>query len=588
MPASGRMVSASAARSFFGRFKIHNSIFARLVVTFLVIMIPIYALGAYIYIWGLTTVENEISNSTVSQISFYLAGIDDEIDRIKMLQYDCLNDDALNKLAIRWETMTPYDRIENMISLHRRLQTIKNSSVYIQDARAHIKPIQRTISANTGMGVFNAEHFENIRVGEAVKGGQVIPYRDGYYLSTLQNGRLTSENPLYMIEIELSRDVFAQAIAQFNTYVGSSSVLVDIKTNAVIAHKGEGPNLMHLLDGTSASEFLRLDGNDYFLAQDHSSYLNWALQRYIPANIVRLPLQHVYSWIWIFTLTAIGLIVIYSFYTYRIMHKPLLLLVQSFQKVEEGDLNVSIPNDSKTEFGYMYERFNNMVSNLHTLIDQVYNQKLMTQRAELKQLQSQINPHFLYNSLFIINTMARTEDENLIPFTKLLGEYFRYITRSGADFIPLCDEVAHARNYANIQRMRFSKRLSVDFDDYPPAWANFKVPRLILQPIIENAFEHGIAGKTSDARIAVRFSAQGDSLYISVEDNGSISDEDIAALDSTIDSNTGGEITGLLNIHQRVRLVFGASGGVKAQRSDLGGLKVTLFMTREDEKCTDS
>jgi two-component system, sensor histidine kinase YesM len=586
MPSNEKMNVVAEVKAWLGKFRISNSIFSRLVATFLLIMIPIYALGIYIYNWGLHTVENEIAKSTVSQLSFYLAGLENEIERVKMLQYDCLNDDALNNLAIRWETMTPYQRVDNMNLLRQRLQTIKNSSIYIKNVRAHIRPIQRTISANSGIDDFSVNHFEFIRSGENVKGAQIVFYEGGYYLSTLQNGRLTGKHPLFMIEIELSPEVFGQALAQFNIYEGSGSVLVDLTTGAIVAQRYEGPLPALAAASSPGMEFLSRQGSDYYLAQARSDYLNWALQRYIPAKIVHLPLQHFYVWIWVFTLTAFGLILVYSFYTYRVMHKPLLLLVKSFRKVEEGDLNVSIPKDSKNEFGYMYERFNDMVHNLRALIDQVYNQKLLAQRAELKQLQSQINPHFLYNSFFILNTMARVGDENLIPFTKLLGEYFRFITRSGEDNVPLRDEVAHARAYTDIQRMRFPKRLSVDFAQCPEAWSDFNVPRLILQPLIENAFEHGVGKKSCDGKITVGFHAEGGSLRIIVEDNGSISDEGIAALDNAIEEGANREITGLMNIHRRVRLLFGPPSGLKAQRSGLGGLKITLLIAGREERCT--
>ena len=588
MPSNERMNAVAEVRAWLGRFRIGNSIFARLLATFLLIMIPIYALGIYIYNWGLHTVENEIAKSTVSQLSFYLDGLENEIERMKLLQYDCLNDDALNNLAILWEIMTPYQRVDNMLRLRQRLQTIKNSSIYIKNVSAHIRPIQKTISANTGIDAFSVNHFDFIRSGEDVKGAQIVPYDGGYYLSTLQYGRLTSDHPFYMIEIELSPEVFGQALLQFNIYEGSGSVLVDLSTGAIVAQRGEGPLPTPAAARSPGMEFLRHKGGDYYIAQDQSDYLNWALQRYIPANIVHLPLQHFYAWIWVFTLTALGLILVYSFYTYRVMHKPLLLLVKSFRKVEEGDLNVIIPKDSKNEFGYMYERFNDMVRNLHTLIDQVYNQKLLAQRAELKQLQSQINPHFLYNSFFILNTMARVGDENLIPFTKLLGEYFRFITRSGADNVPLRDEIAHARAYADIQSMRFPKRLSVGFGECPADWADFNVPRLILQPLIENAFEHGVGQKSCDGKIAVSFHGDGGNLRISVEDNGSISDEGILSLDSAIDDGARSEITGLMNIHRRVRLLFGPPCGLRAERSSLGGVKMTLLITRREEECTGS
>ena len=114
------------------KVKLGNSIFSRLLITFLIIMIPIYMLSIYMYRWGSHTVKNEISKSAITQASFYLEELEKEIERIKILQYDCLNDEYLNKLAIRWEVMDIYDTMESIRQLQLRLITIKNSSTYIK------------------------------------------------------------------------------------------------------------------------------------------------------------------------------------------------------------------------------------------------------------------------------------------------------------------------------------------------------------------------------------------------------------------------------------------------------------------------
>ena len=134
-----------------GKLQLNNSIFSRLVITFLVIIIPIYMLGIYIYYWGLRTVKNEISKSTTAQVSFYMQGLEKEIERIKILQYDCLNDEDLNKLAVRWQVMDTYQRVDCMRRLQQKLAMIKNSSIYINDVSVHILPINKTISSNTGV-----------------------------------------------------------------------------------------------------------------------------------------------------------------------------------------------------------------------------------------------------------------------------------------------------------------------------------------------------------------------------------------------------------------------------------------------------
>lgn len=566
------------------KWKLGNSIFSRLVLTFLIIMIPIYILGIYIYGWGLNTVKREISKSATAQVSFYLEGLGKEVERIKTLQYDCLNDEYLNKLAIRWEIMDQYNRIESMRQLQQRLVTIKNSSIYIKNVSVHILPILRTISSNNLVDAIKMDKYDGIRVPYGAKGAQIVNFNGGLYLSTLQQSNLPNNKPLYLIEIELNQDAFKQALAQFNTYKNSGSFLINLQNNSIISGKSD-TNVILLpreistyLNTADGMEFAKTGGKGYYIVFARSEYLNMALLRYIPEEIILKPVRNFYVWVWVFSTAAVFIILIYSFSTYKFMHKPLLELVKSFRKVESGDLNVSIGHDSNDEFGYLYKRFNDMVRNLNLLIDQVYNQKILMQRAELKQLQSQINPHFLYNSFFMINMMASIGDENLVPFTKQLGEYFRFVTRNSSDYIPLEDEINHAKVYTGIQQMRFSKRLEVRFAECPEKYGKLNVPRLILQPVIENAFEHGIEKKKSSGIVAVNFQEHDTELDIIVEDNGSdMTYARLAELQQALEcSGKEPEITGIINIHQRIRLVYGEESGLRFFKSELGGLKVVI------------
>jgi two-component system sensor histidine kinase YesM len=159
-----------------------------------------------------------------------------------------------------------------------------------------------------------------------------------------------------------------------------------------------------------------------------------------------------------------------------------------------------------------------------------------------------------------------------------LGEYFRFLTRNSSDSIPLIDEINHAKGYLDIQATRFSKRLHTSFMECPAKFHSIKVPRLILQPILENAFVHGIERKAVNGFVSVAFEENGDMLHIIVEDNGNeISDSEIQNLQLTI-ANAGGEqeITGIHNIHKRLQLSFSEGSGLQVMRSGLGGLKAVI------------
>jgi two-component system sensor histidine kinase YesM len=210
----------------------------------------------------------------------------------------------------------------------------------------------------------------------------------------------------------------------------------------------------------------------------------------------------------------------------------------------------------------------------------------MMQKAELKQLQSQINPHFLYNSFFILNSLAKTGDQERIElFTNMLGEYFRFITRNGEDNVKLSDEVRHSRMYTEIQKLRFSRRIAVEFQELPEELALVKVPRLIIQPIIENAYEHSLEKLPGEGLLRVSFEATSDEIRISVEDNGAdITDDEIAELEKRLeDTDQSHEMTGLINIHRRIVLTYGKGSGLFLSRSCLNGLKVVIVITLTEE-----
>ena len=214
---------------------------------------------------------------------------------------------------------------------------------------------------------------------------------------------------------------------------------------------------------------------------------------------------------------------------------------------------------------------------MNSLIEQVYKQRILTQKAELKQLQSQINPHFLYNSFFILNTMTRLGDYDQVErFANQLGEYFQFVTRNHSDEVPLAREVQHAKVYAEIQGMRFANRVEVAFGELPDNTGYVMVPRLILQPLIENAFEHGLEGKASGGQLDVRFEKEDKVIRMIVEDNGElIDDEEIERINDRLEMEDV-EMTAVINIHHRIRLKFGPGSGLSLVRSESGGVRATI------------
>ena len=149
----------------------------------------------------------------------------------------------------------------------------------------------------------------------------------------------------------------------------------------------------------------------------------------------------------------------------------------------------------------------------------------------------------------------------------------------------LLKEIEHARSYASIQHARFSDRIRMEFDQLPKLFEHFYVPRLILQPIIENAFEHGLENKESDGLLRITFVEAHPFLEIHVEDNGDQADSNtLERITASIRNRDSNETTALINIHRRLQIFFGKNSGLEIRRSRLGGLEVIIKLFTGTEK----
>lgn len=569
--------------------KLKISLFKKIITIFIIVLAPIFILGIYIRNWGASTVRDELSKSSTAQIEFYLSQLEEETERLKILQYTCLNDENLNRLANQYGIMSDYEIVNNMRQLQARLITIAYSSSYVNNVSAHIFSIDKTISSSGGVDNLDLAVYERMKASAGLRGAQIIRYEDGLYLTTVYPLNQNGQSSNYVIEIELNQNAFREDLEQFNIYPDSGSFLIDLTDSNEIAATSTGKPLQshdilsdfNMVD-KSGTNLGKVKEHRYYCVYAKSEYLGMLLLRYLPENLIFTPVQKFTTWIWIFIIVSIAVIIIFTLSMHRFINKPIKKLVEVFRAVEKGNLQISLDtNDVRsTEFAYLYTRFNKMVESLNMLIDQAYKQKILTQRAELKQLQAQIKPHFLYNSFFIINTMAQMGDENLVEFTNHLGEYYRYLTRNAADTIPLCEEVEHARTYTSIQSMRFSKNLKVQFGSCPEEYAQYPVPRLILQPLIENAFEHAVEKKMKDRIILISFELLEDRLHIIVEDNGTgLTEEKLSELQKLLTLQSDDlEVTAILNINRRLQLQYDEASGVLLNRSSLGGLRAELML----------
>lgn len=584
------------------------SILAKLVLAFLAVISPLYLLGAFMNVRGAKIVEKEITVSLQQQVGFYLMSLESEIERMTVLQREFMNDEDLQNLSALVEGMSIYERLAAMKKVQNRLSLIQKSSPYIAEARAYLPSVSRTVSSGISIDDLDGATLERLK--EDIRNVNTVSpflYKDGavyireYYPSPYN---LDKRDPKFVLELEVSLPALHKFLQELPGYETGGAVLlhegaVIVSDQHAASYSRLAGKLQALLAGpgeTYGAEAVASGGGPAVrtgrVAIGKESYMTVALTSrklgphllvYVPESEVMGPIQRYRTFMWAISVIAVMVIVVFAYWIYRIIHRPLRKLVGAFRKVESGIMQAEIRHNSNDEFHYLYEKFNYMVAHLNKLIYEVYEQKIHLQQSELKQLQSQINPHFLYNSFYLLYRMIKAYDiDTATRFTMFLGDYYQYLTRNGREEVRLEEEIRHVRAYTEIQSIRFGDRVRVELEELPEGHAGMAVPRLILQPIVENAYQHAFDSDLERCLLHIGFAvgdapSGGRQLAIRVQDNGAgLSDEQLEEWRFRFSlGGSAGEVTGMLNVQKRLRLKYGDAAGIRLERGD-PGLIVTL------------
>lgn len=256
-------------------------------------------------------------------------------------------------------------------------------------------------------------------------------------------------------------------------------------------------------------------------------------------------------------------------------------LNESFNQVKAGDMEVHLDDGTRDEIGVLYDNYNEMIEHTRDLMDEKYRMGVHLKSAELKALQSQINPHFLYNTLDMVNWLAfagRTQDIHEAVIS--LSKYYRLILNKGQDTLTLAEELQHVSYYIKIQDIRFPGRLQYQ-EEVDIGVKGSIVPKIILQPLVENAIQHGIwEKKDKKGTIRIEGTEAGGIVSLKVMDDGVGMDSETLAhvMDGSLASS--GSSYGVKNVHARIRLMFGEEYGLSYMSTPGQGTCVTVRFPR--------
>lgn len=327
-----------------------------------------------------------------------------------------------------------------------------------------------------------------------------------------------------------------------------------------------------LADTTETASNIKLDNSQEWLTFCNIANADWKLVSLIPNIAYEREIIWLRRCIFLIAFCTISVTTVLVISLTNRLFYPLRQLGNMMKTVGDGNFNVSKPAHYRNDIGELYDYFIDMVCKVQKLITTTNQQQILLQKAELNSLRMQINPHFIYNTLESIKWMAYINDnEEIVTMVKALGDFMRN-NISGPEFITVEKELENANCYLTIQKRRYEKKLEVQIEMDPQLYQS-QIPKLILQPLIENSIVHGLEPKSEQGKIHIRGWRQDSDLIIEITDNGvGFSKEILQALDlnapAPLHPGKGSNL-GMRNVHQRIQMYYGKEYGL-AIRSEFG------------------
>lgn len=343
-------------------------------------------------------------------------------------------------------------------------------------------------------------------------------------------------------------------------------------------------------NGTMPNEkIVRVNHQKYLMYQLRSPRLNITLVDYVPLQKILESVTKTRDefYIAIALLLLVGAIAALLLYTQ--VQIPIRQLTSSVMKIKRGRFETRVSGKPNNDFNLLFKRFNEMASEIEHLIRRVYMEEIRVKEAFMKQLQSQVNPHFLYNSFAYIVSMAKMEKNSaIIAMAHNLADFYKYSTHNEELVTSLREEIRFVRNYLDIMRMQHG---NIEYEIHiPPDMEDTIIPKLMIQPIVENSILHGLEQKLGDGFISIRGNRTPYYNEMVIEDNGvGLRSGQLERLQEQVkQSEKKDHHYGLWNVRNRLYFHFKERSELKLSLSELGGLKVRMIWCEQKKRDGDS
>jgi two-component system sensor histidine kinase YesM len=554
-----------------------------------IMLIPITILYFYSNKTTTDVLRTELNTSNSNQLSFFQNQVESNMELLSswpiLLIHDpdilSLKDTYLKGTHLNLEAINLIKRIQTKISIQESSSNWK-SKLYLYSPSIH-----RMVSENDAVPYSDENLKREVKSGWHV---EKIVEQDGdhfvffWFSFTPFMSEFSPEKVNTIMKVEFDSRNIEDMLDKFKSdgrrdpfyYKQGTGLIFNRSADKLLAKELVGRLEQEQLK-QSENRTVNINGESYSVNIVYSDKMGWYLIDYMPLSEILHPI-HTSNRLFYFAIGALLLMsCLVAYLLYVQVQVPVRLLVGGFQRLKQGDYSTRVEIKGKNEFSFLSGRFNSMVEQIQKLIENVLMEKIHVREARLKQLQSQINPHFFYNCFSFITSMAKLDNMGaVVGMSHNLSRYYRYTTRQERDLVALFEETEFVTHYLEIQKMRMS-RLQYEVH-IPPQMRKRDLPPLVLQPLVENAVIHGIEPVSKEGLVRITGTCSGRVMTLTVEDDGKgMTPEEITALENKLGKAMDEEMgCGLWNVHQRMRLRFGEDAGLTITPSPLGGLQVKL------------
>ena len=388
------------------------------------------------------------------------------------------------------------------------------------------------------------------------------------------------------LEICIYPEIFSNLWKDIEFNNRGTIFLVDEKGRVMAGSETIDSEVLNSLERDSTKGEIVIDGTRYYLFAEKSSVTGWYVVGLITAGEALKDIWSLSTSVLLSLIILIVLVFFVSLAMSRFFSHRIDRVVWAMSRFAQGDRSIELAPFENPDFNSLSSNFNHMVKEFNQLIDSEYTLQLLRNQMELKMLRAQINPHFLYNTLNAMYWKAQIADNmEIANMCMSLGNLFHASIDQGKAFVTLREEIDHLKDYVYIQKMRYGDRVSVDIE-VEEEIMNFMMPSLVLQPVVENAYVHGLEPKRGEGSISVSGVLDGDDILFVVKDDG------VGMKESTIsglfEEKQDREFQALMNVHRRLQLIYGKEYGITVASVVGEGTEVRLRIRKEERHVSDS